>query len=232
MNSGDRPRGGGIVEDLEEVRRLFAQTLQESDRRGAQRLLRGAFAAGHNPSWLLREVVSPAIEAISQRWTEHVMSLSQIYVAGLMVKDSTELLSPGPVAGESPIGKVVIGVAEGDHHGLGKVIVSAFLRSAGFAVVDLGLTVAPKAFVDAALAEDADIIAISALMVDPALRIREVREEMKRRWAEKIRLLVGGAPFRYNPKLYEVVGADATAPTAYEAIAVAKRLLEGRDGGQ
>ncbi|MBI2955290.1 MAG: cobalamin B12-binding domain-containing protein [Chloroflexi bacterium] len=233
MNVGDLSPNRSEPGTLEKLRRQLTAMLEESDRRGAQRLLREVLAVGHSRVQLLREVVNPAVEAVSASWAgHHELSLSQIYVTGLIVKDAVEILSPETETAEKPIGRVVIGVAEGDHHGLGKRIVGAFLRSAGFVVVDLGLSVPPKAFVDAALAENADIIAVSALMVDPALRIREVREEMKRRGVESIQLLVGGAPFRYNSQLYKMAGADATAPTAYEAIDIARRLLEGRHARQ
>jgi len=233
MNSGNRPPAAKAAPRLEELRHQFTVMLQESDRRGAQRLLREALGAGYSPSQLLKEVVSPAIDTTARSWAEHhELSLSQIYVAGLIIKDAADLLSVGREAGEKPVGKIVIGVAEGDHHGLGRLLVSAFLRSAGFDVIDLGLTVSPKAFVDTALAEGADIIAISALMVEPAMGIREVRREMERRGIKHIPLLVGGAPFRYNPELVKLVGADATAPNAYEAITVARRLLEEKRRGQ
>lgn len=233
MSASNRPRDGENAQRLEDLRRRFSRMLSEFNRRGAQRLLQEALAAGHDPAQLLREVVGSAIEETAQRWSEiHLVTLSQVYVSGLIIKDAVEMLSPGLASAERPVGKVVIGVAEGDHHGMGRATVSAFLRGAGFVVTDLGTSVSPKTFVDAALAEGADIIAVSALMIGPALGIREVRQEMDRRQVRQIRLLVGGAPFRDNPKLYQMVGADATAPTAYEAVAVARRLMEDVRSGR
>jgi len=52
---------------------------------------------------------------------------------------------------------------------------------------------------------------------------------MERLGATSIKLLVGGAPFRYNPDLWKTVGADATAPNAYEAIVTARWLLERQE---
>ncbi len=229
MNVGNRLQKGGIAGGMEELRRKYTALLEESDRRGAQRLLRDALTAGHNRAQLLQEVVNPAIETVAEAWEEHhELSLSQIYVAGLIVKDSVETLSL-PERAEKAVGKVVFGTAFGDHHGLGKLIVSAFLRSGGFEVVDLGLSVPAKTFVEVALSEGADIIAVSALMIDPAFKICDIRDEMNKRGIKNIVLLVGGAPFRYNPELYKTVGADGTAATAYEAIDVAKHLLEERD---
>ena len=226
MAAGDRLLDGDTPQKLEVLRRRFALALHESDRRGARRLMQRAVAAGLGRTQIMAEVIGPAVEEVGQDWVEHGMSLSQIFVTGLIVKDAMELLPPD--AGAAVTGTVVVGTPPGDYHGLGKLIVSTFLRSAGFVVMDLGLSVSPKTFVDAAIAHEADIIAVSALMADSALKIRDVRVEMKKRKQGNVRLLVGGASFRYNPELYKVVGADATAPTAYEGIDAARRLLENR----
>ncbi|MCL5263966.1 MAG: cobalamin-dependent protein [Chloroflexi bacterium] len=218
-------------EEIGGLRKQFASMLRESDRRGAQRLLKRAVADGYSPTQLLVEVVGPAIEDLGEMWIGHVMSLPQIYVAGLIAEDSVDLLFPASHQAVSlSIGKVIIATAQGDHHGLGRKIVAAFLRGAGFEVHDLGLSVSPRVLVDTALQEKADLIAVSALITEPALNIRKVREEMTKRGASDIRLLVGGVVFRTDPKLWTLAGADAMAPNAYEAIAVAKRLLEEKSG--
>lgn len=218
---------GKSPQQLAELRRDFVAVLQGSDRRGARRMLRRAMAAGIDPGTLLREVVTVAVDEVGGEWEEHLVSLSQVYATGLIVEDSLDILSPSGGAPEDSPGRVVIGTAKHDYHGLGKRIVAAFLKGAGFVVVDLGLSVAPEAFVEAAMKENARIIAVSALMADTALGVREVRQEMDRRRADGIKLLVGGAPFRFNPDLCELVGADATANNAYEATRVARTLLKG-----
>ena len=216
-----------LGEQLAESRRQFVALLKSSDRRGARRMLRRALATGIDPVLLQREVVTKAVDEVGGEWQEQVASLSQVYATGLIVEDSMETLSSLEGTGEGPVDRVVIGTARGDFHGLGKRIVAAFLRAAGFGVVDLGMSVPAVAFVDAALKESARLIAVSALMVDTALGIHEVRQEMDKRKAGGVRLLVGGAPFRFNPDLFRLVGADATASNAYEAARVVRALLEG-----
>ncbi|MCL5263964.1 MAG: cobalamin-dependent protein [Chloroflexi bacterium] len=233
MHARERPSDSSRVNaQLQRLRGRFVALLRESNRRGAQRLLRDAEDAGLNPRQLLLEVVVAAFEEISLTWVEAEISLSQIYVAGRIAEDSVDVLLPASYDERPYVGKVVIGTAQGDYHGLGRRIVAAFLRGAVFEVIDQGLSVSPEALVDSALKEKADIIAVSALMADTALAVKKVREEMKRRGAEGISLLVGGAPFRFNPRLVALVGADATGANAYEAIAAAKQLMEGKRGGQ
>ena len=42
----------------------------------------------------------------------------------------------------------------------------------------------------------------------------------ERHLENRIRLVVGGAPFRYDPKLYQIVGADAWAENGVSAARV------------
>jgi len=216
------------AQGLDVLRASFLDALRASDRRGARRLLRQAVARGIDGSLLMREVVAPAADKVGRGWREEELSLSQVYAVGLIVEDSLQAVAASPETMVGPREKVIIATARGDYHGLGKRIVAAVLRAAGFGVVDLGMSAAPRVLVERALSENARIIAVSALMVDTALGIRDVRSEMKSRGAAGVKLLVGGAPFNYNTELWKLVGADATASNAYEAVQVARKLLEKR----
>ena len=96
-------------------------------------------------------------------------------------------------------------------------------------VVDLGLNVAPERFVDEALAHDAQVIAISSMMVHTARGdggCRRVRQILKERGLEdRVRIAVGGAPYRFDPGLYKSVGADAWAENGIEAGRVISDLI-------
>ncbi|WP_256360783.1 cobalamin B12-binding domain-containing protein [Methylomonas koyamae] len=116
------------------------------------------------------------------------------------------------------IGRVVIGAAYGDLHSLGKRIVSGCLKSLMVDVVDLGSNVSAERFVDAAVAEQAQVIAISAMMVHTAIGENgslKVRALLKERGLEdRIKLAVGGAPYRFDTELYLKVAPTPGPPTA------------------
>jgi methanogenic corrinoid protein MtbC1 len=96
-------------------------------------------------------------------------------------------------------------------------------------VTDLGLNVAPERFVDEALAHDAQVIGISSMMVHTATGengCRRVRQILKERGVEdRIRIAVGGAPYRFDPELYRNVGADAWADNGITAGRVITDLI-------
>jgi len=100
-------------------------------------------------------------------------------------------------------------------------IVMGCLKALMVEVTDLGVNVPAERFVDAAIAHDAQVIAISAMMVHTATGeggCLKVRQLLRQRGLEdRLRLVVGGAPYRFDPELYKTVGADAWAPDGVSA---------------
>ncbi len=56
-------------------------------------------------------------------------------------------------------------------------------------------------------------------MMPSALKIRNVRNALDARGVQ-LKILVGGAPFQFDPQLWREVGADAMGLSAADAVAV------------
>jgi len=122
---------------------------------------------------------------------------------------------------------VILGNIEDDFHSLGRRLISIFLSSSGWKVVDLGNDITAEEFVDAAVKENAKIIMVSAMMYTTAKKIITVREEINRRGLQgKIALAIGGAIFNLREGLWKKVGADGTAKNVIEARALATKLYD------
>ncbi|MBK6728443.1 MAG: methionine synthase [Xanthomonadales bacterium] len=89
-------------------------------------------------------------------------------------------------------GKIVIATVKGDVHDIGKNIVAVVLRCNNFEVVDLGVMVAAQHILDAARAENADIIGLSGLITPSLDEMAHMAREMKRQGFSQP-LLIGGA---------------------------------------
>jgi len=126
---------------------------------------------------------------------------------------------------EKVVGKVIIGLLRGNTQGLGKDIVAATLRAAGFQVVDLGVDVSPERFTDAAIREKAKIIAISISVGETVPLLRDVVENLKqRKLRDTVGIVVGGqAVSEQTYKEYEV---DAYARDAGDCVKKVRRLLK------
>ncbi|MBF0525319.1 MAG: cobalamin-dependent protein [Deltaproteobacteria bacterium] len=205
------------------------KAILDADRGEANRLI-DEWAARHGYESAVTEVLTPALEAIGQMYMKTgEATLAQGYVAGKIAEDVlTKVLAARQEvgAGDAPLkGPVVIGNTEDDYHPLGRKMVAAFLRIAGWEVFDLGVDASPSALVDEAVAKGARVVGASAMMYSTARNIRKLREEIDRRGLTgRLQLAVGGAVFKLRPELAREIGGDGTAATALQAPALFEEL--------
>jgi methanogenic corrinoid protein MtbC1 len=168
------------------------------------------------PEDIVFKVVIPAVEEMMTRIAQDPdANLAQHFMTAQIASEVTEKMLERFEHSPEIIGKVVIGTAYGDLHSLGKRIVMGCLKALMVDVVDLGVNVPAERFVDEARNRDAQVIAISAMMVHTAngphgsIKVRQLLQEQG--LGDRIRIAVGGAPYRFDGELYRAVGADAYA---------------------
>ena len=125
------------------------------------------------------------------------MFLPQVVKSARVMKQAVAWLNPliesEKQNGESKnAGKIIIATVKGDVHDIGKNIVAVIMRCNGYEVVDLGVMVPGEDIVARAVAENADIIALSGLITPSLEEMRHVAKLMQER-ALNIPLIVGGA---------------------------------------
>jgi methylmalonyl-CoA mutase cobalamin-binding domain/chain len=123
-------------------------------------------------------------------------------------------------------GKIVIATVSGDLHDIGKNIVKAMLEVNGFEVNDLGVDVETKTILKSARDADADIIALSALMIPSLPFVKDVIDfiEANEEARSRFKVMVGGGPV--NREWADEAGADGYGDDAIEAVDVAYRLID------
>jgi methylaspartate mutase sigma subunit len=87
---------------------------------------------------------------------------------------------------------VVIGVIGADVHAVGNRIIEYALTQAGFKVVNLGVMVSQKEFIDAAIETNAKAIFVSSLYGHGELDCRGMGDLLKEAGLEKVLLYAGG----------------------------------------
>ena len=121
------------------------------------------------------------------------------------------------------IGKIVMGVIEGDIHDIGKTLVKTMFEAAGWEIYNLGKDVKLDRFVEEHKRTNADIVALSALMTTSMLAMPKVIEMLKAHDPSVI-IMVGGAPL--TPEIAKQYGADGYARDAVTAVKKASELLK------
>jgi trimethylamine corrinoid protein len=215
---------------LEAYIQSYNEAVFETDKQAALEVVNKALAEGYSPEDVVFKLVIPAVEAMMTLIeNDPDANLAQHFMTAQIAADVTEKMLEKFSKPPEMIGRVVIGAAYGDLHSLGKRIVSGCLKSLMVDVIDLGINVNAEKFVDAAVDEDAQVIAVSAMMVHTATGEKgslKVRALLKERGLEdRIKLAVGGAPYRFDPELYAKVGADAWAPDGVTAAKIIVRLI-------
>ncbi|UTC62538.1 corrinoid protein [Treponema sp. OMZ 787] len=120
--------------------------------------------------------------------------------------------------------KIIIGVIEGDTHDIGKNLVKTMLQTEGFEVIDLGRDVPVNDFVNTAIKENAEIIAMSTLMTTTMPNMRRVIEKLENdNMRSKFKIMIGGGPISQN--FADKIKADGYSKDAVEAVKLAKRLV-------
>jgi methanogenic corrinoid protein MtbC1 len=215
---------------IEQLITAYNEAVFDTDRDKALEIIRRAVRDGVSPQEVVFQVVLPAIEqAINLMSESENLSLAQHFMTSQIASDVVEEMLPLFETAPNPIGHVVIGNSYGDLHALGKRIVIGCLRANLIRVTDLGVNVRPERFVEEAVAQNAEVIGVSSMMLHTARGENgclEVREILKARGLEqKIKLVVGGAPYRFDPELYQVVKADAWARDGITASRVIAELI-------
>jgi methanogenic corrinoid protein MtbC1 len=177
-------------------------------------------------------ILEPMLLEWGKLWMQGKLSLADGYLSGKVAEEfylaaskNSEYIS----SNQQKKGTLVIGNIEDDFHPLGRRLVSIYSQTAGWNVIDLGNDVPAELFVEKAIENKADIIAVSAMMFTTAKNILKVRTELdKQSLSGKIKLAVGGAVFKLRPGLVLELGGDGTADTAIEAPELFDRLIKSK----
>jgi len=207
---------------LEEI----AQSVVEIDFSKTKRLVKKALSEGIPPLDIILKGLSKGMEKVGELYEASEYFEAELIASGQVMQDALEIVQPHIAVEElrSP-GALIIGTVKGDLHDIGKNMVIAMMRSAGFEIVDLGVDVQKEAFADAVeKMQGKVIVAISALLTTTMPYMEEVVKELEKRGLRRrVKVLMGGRPL--TEELARKMGADGYAKDAVSAVRVAKRLL-------
>jgi len=205
--------------------------VMEGDAEKACNLVRGLLESVE-PLEIINSGMLPGLKEIGDRFGRGEAFLPEMMLSAEAFQEAMKLIEPKLLErGESyeKVGTVVFGTVFSDIHEIGKNIVIILMRIHGFKVIDLGANVPPTAFVEKAQQENADIIAMSALMTTTMTYQKDVIDYLKSLGLrDKYIVLVGGGPV--DEKWAEEIGADGTSDTATGAVEIAKELLNAKKG--
>ena len=188
-----------------------------------------ALAAQLDPLEAIENGLAKGLREVGRRFEAGEMFLMQLILSGEAMKTGVEVLRPEVLRQKKQLaasGKFLIGTVEGDIHDIGKSIVAAMLTAEGFDVVDMGVDIPDKIFVEKTKGLKPNILGLSALMTTTRTKQKDVIEALKQAGTRNaVRVMVGGATV--TPEWAQQIGADAYGEDAIEATKKAKQLMKG-----
>ncbi len=117
----------------------------------------------------------------------------------------------------------------GELHEMGIRMVSDFFEMDGWHTYYLGANMPDDDIIQALFENNADLIAISVTLSMHVGRAEELIQKIRaKEELKKVKIMVGGYPFSIEPDLWQTIGADATAKSAKEAVAIANNMVHKR----
>jgi corrinoid protein of di/trimethylamine methyltransferase len=223
VGSPEEERGKNMTE---EILNILKQSLRDYDRDRCVALAKEAIEKGMDPLKAIG-TLTQEIQEIGESFNKGDLFLPDLIGAGSAMEGAmkvlTSELNKRGITRES-LGGVVIGTVFGDIHTIGKDMVATLLTAAGFSVHDLGINVKADQFIDAITRLHPDILAMSALLTTTAKEQRVVIDGLKKEGLRgKVKVMVGGGAI--DQAFAAHISADGYAPTAPEAVALAKSLV-------
>jgi methanogenic corrinoid protein MtbC1 len=139
--------------------------LQQGRAPKVKELVAQALESGESPEKILNEGLLSGMSVVGEKFKNNEVYVPEVLIAARAMNAGMEILKPAlGSGGATSRGKAVLGTVKGDLHDIGKNLVKIMLEGKGIEVIDLGTDVAPEKFVEAAVEQNANIIACSALL--------------------------------------------------------------------
>jgi corrinoid protein of di/trimethylamine methyltransferase len=201
------------------------QAILSGDANTAKEVTEAALKEGVEPQTLVMDYMVPAMDEVGNKFECNEYFVPELLIAARAMKTSLELIRPLLAEkGVEPIGRVVIGTVKGDLHDIGKGLVASMLEGGGFEVTDLGVDVPADKFVQAAQENNANIIALSALLTTTMTAMKSVIESLNEAGVrDRIKVMIGGAPV--TQQYCDSISADGYSATASGAVNLARQLV-------
>jgi len=175
---------------------------------------------------VLEQNIVPIMESIGEKWERGEVALSQVFMGGKILEDIVDKMMPKTNTKRVDDPNIAL-ILYKDHHLLGKRIVSSLLRARGYEFKDYGQQFDIGQLIDKLKEDNIEILLISVLMLNSALDIKKLILQMRE---EKlaIKVVVGGAPFRFDIELGDEIGADYYATQASQVLEIIEKIQKDK----
>lgn len=205
----------------------LAELIAQLDEPGALASVDEALREQVQPTEIL-EQARKGMGLVGQKFSDGEFFIPELVFSGEILKEIVRKLEPHLKGSDvaPPTSQIVLGTVAGDIHDIGKNLVKFMLDVSGFGVVDLGVDVPPRRFVEAVQESRCGVVALSGFLTIAFQSMRETVDAIAAAGLrDKVRIMVGGG--QIDEQIFRHLGADAYGNNAMDAVKLAKSWLGG-----
>lgn len=197
-----------MASEKDEVLKKLRDAVVEGNEEVAEAAAKRALELGMGAYDALMNGGAAGMKIMSDKYDKREVYVPEIILSAAAMYKAFDILKPHIKVGEAgkPV-KVVLGVAEGDIHDIGKNLVKCIMMAAGYEVIDMGRDVPTSKFIETVKSQKADVLAMSTLMTTT---LWGMKDAIKRLTSDGIRgrtkVLIGGSAA--SQEFADVITAD------------------------
>lgn len=209
----------------EELMKAISDNVVEMEDEEVESLCKEGIEMGIEANDIITEGLIDGMNRVSELYEEGEYYLPEVLTASYAMNVGIDYLKEFIKRDDSHVlGKMVIGVVQGDTHDIGKNLVKIMCEAAGFEVFDLGRDVPLDEFIRVAEEKQVDFICMSTLMTTTMGGMKVVIDKLKEAGIrDKYKVMIGGGPI--SQKFADEIGADIYSVDANDAVRKAKGAL-------
>ena len=201
----------------EELLQEISAKIQAGRAKIVKELVQEAIDEGIPAQQILEEGLLAGLNVIGVKFKNNEVFVPEVLISARAMNQGVSILKPLLAQSEAKVsGRVCIGTVKGDLHDIGKNLVKIMLEGKGLDVIDMGVDVAPEAFIQTAIDQDCQVIMCSALLTTTMGVMGDVVAGAEKAGIrDRVKIMVGGAPV--TETFCQQIGADAYTPDATSA---------------
>ena len=191
----------------------------------ALKFVEKALAEGVDPMELLG-AAKDAMNIVGQKFATEEYFIPDLIFSGEILKGVIQMLEPHLKKGDEVerIGKIILGTVAGDIHDIGKDLVVFMLDVNGFEVIDLGIDVPVRKFVDSIKETGSKMVGLSGFLTLAFQSMKDTIDAIEEAGLrDQVKIMVGGG--QIDEQVRGFTGADAYGKDAMEAVNLAKKWI-------
>lgn len=198
-----------------------------------EELVASLLEKNEDPQKIITEAILPGVIAISELYDAGIVYIPELLLTAEAMTTGVDKCSENAsIATDDSSYKILMHVADGDVHEIGKNIVKSILQARGYKTIDLGKSVSPEKVIEGILQEKPDVISGTSLMTSTRNAFPKIATLMKEKGIDIPFIIAGCAVdegFAESMEYAIYCEGPEDANPIFEGLAEGRRWQEIRD---